>query len=403
MNNRFIIIITCILLLLIPNVLGVAMGVNKAVLNFENVLRGGYAQDSIIISTDSSEDVGIEKIVSGDIEKWVRFEQEELIVNMNNAGILTVIIEPPEDTAVGSYEGELRLLTTPIINTRSGNIGSAIRTSFMIKIEVQVTGDEIISCTAGGFNIKDAEITFPLEFTASVKNSGNVRIKPDFEVDIWNQDQTQLLSTRKFSYLEDILPTTTKNLNYEIEEVNLDTGQYWADVKSPLCGQTGLITFSILEKGEIVDKGELLSIKNDLWVKIGDIVPIKAVFKNTGSRVESVKLKGTIKLAGQIIKVVDTDPLDVKPGQTAELEAFFNPKMAGQYIIDLRVLYNNKLTFSKGSILNALPSEEFDQRIKQQSVKAWTQVIIILIMIGILFMLIKIKKKKRTKKVKFSF
>jgi hypothetical protein len=204
-----------------------------------------------------------------------------------------------------------------------------------------------------------------------------------------------------------ILPTTREKIFEELEDVNLDIGQYWADISSPICKGNALVTFSIVEKGDIVDKGELMSVTNPLWVKTGDIVPIKAVFRNTGERYESAELKGTIKLADQIIKVIETDPLDVAPGETVTLETFFNPKMPGQYHINARVQYNNKLTFWKQSILNALESKAYEKRVRQQALKSWLQIGVIVIIIIILLLLILIKKKKKGKRknktVNFNF
>ncbi|MFC2134928.1 hypothetical protein ACFLTH_09945 [Bacteroidota bacterium] len=393
--KRQIIIFLLVVVLQSLMVNAAVIGVSKASLSFDNVLKFGYAEDFLIVSTDVSDDIGIEKQVSGDIESWIRFQPEDVVINVENPAKLTVIIEPPEDVANGLYEGEIKLITTPVIQAQSGRFGSSIRTSFIIKVGVEITGDEIISCTAGGFSIDDAEITYPLIFSASVKNNGNVRIKPDFEIDIWDRDQTELLKTVRFTHGVDILPTTTSVITREIENTNLDTGQYWAEIKSPMCGENVLDTFSIVEKGEIVDKGELLSIKNPFWVKVGDIIPIEAVFKNTGTRVESAKLKGTIKLAGQIIKVIDTDAVDVAPGETVSLETFFNPKMPGQYIINARVLYNNKLTFWKSSILNALPSEEFEKRISGLRIKELSFTILLIVIIVIILLLLILIKKLR--------
>lgn len=404
MNKRGLAITLLVFLILSSNVFAAAIGTNKAELTFEKVLRGGYAEDSIIVSTDV-DDVFIDKELSGDIKDWIRFEPEEFTISSQRPGELKIIVEPPEDVATGVYTGELRIITSPLLRIDSGNLGSFIRTSFRIKISVEITGDEIISCTAGGFNLKDSEITFPIEFSASISNDGNVRIKPDFEIDIWNQDQTQLVTTSTFTHNLDILPTTTFSISRFLEE-SLNTGQYWAEISSPLCGENGLVTFEIVEKGEIVDKGEIISVSNSLWVETGDIVQITVAFKNTGSRVESAKIKGIITLADQIVKVIDTDAVNVNPGVVVNLETFFNPKLPGQYQINARVLFNNKLTYWKRSILNARPSEEFDARIKQLAIKSWTQIGIILIIIAILTLMIIIKKKKksvRKKKVKFNF
>ncbi len=378
---------------------GVAIGVNKAELNFNNVLRGGYAQDSIIVSTDTSQDVFIERIVTGEISDWVSFGSEELILRNGGSDSLKVIVKPPKDIANGIYLGELKLLTSPLFKTTSGNIGSAIRTSFLIKLKITIVGDEFISCSVAGFEIDDSEITYPLIFHSSVKNSGNVQIRPDFKINIWNQEQSEIVASKSLVYSFNILPTLSEQVTSVLGGVNLDVGQYWAEIASSMCAGSGFITFNILEKGEIVDLGELFSVKNSLWVQVGDIVPISAIFKNTGSRSESVKLKGTIKLAGQIIKVVDTDAVLVDPGQSVSLETFFNPKMEGQYIINLRALYNNKLTFWKSSILNAKSSFIYDQTLKDlKSKQYFSMFILIIIIIVILLLLIIIKKKKKKRR-----
>ena len=388
------IIFLALALLLVSNASAVSIGVNKAVLNFEDVLNGGYAEDTIIISTDASRNVSIEKEVSGDIEEWVRFEPEETVLNRQKPGRLTIIIEPPIDIATGNYQGEIRLITSPIDEIRSGQFGSAIRTSFRIKVQLSVTNDEIVSCTVGGFNLKDTEITYPVEFSATATNNGNVRVRPNFQIEIFNQQQTETAERAEYIVGRDILPTTTQEIFNSFENWNLDTGQYWAKINSELCSGERTITFNVVEKGEIADKGELMSINNPLWVKVGDIVPIETVFRNTGTRYESAQLKGTVKLQDQIVKVIDTDPIDIAPGETITLETFFNPKMVGQYHIDARVLYNNKLTFWKKSVLNAQTSEEYEQRVRTLAWKSWSKVILVLIVIAILVLLIQIKKKK---------
>ncbi|MFH1606223.1 MAG: hypothetical protein ABIC91_02670 [Nanoarchaeota archaeon] len=376
-----------------------AIGVNKAVLDFQDVLKSGYAQDTLIVSTDVKDNIEIEYEIQGEIKEWIRFEPEELVLVEGKAGQLTVIVEPPADTPNGIYLGEIKLLTSSIIKEQMGKMGSAIRTSFLIKTKVEVTGDEIISCSAGGFRLLDSEIGFPLDFSATVKNNGNVRIKPDFGIEIYNQEQTKKLLTKTFTHQTEILPTTKAELTRQLEDMNLDTGQYWASVSSPLCGDSGLITFDVLDKGAIVDKGEILSLNANLWVKIGDIVPIEAIFKNTGTRVESVKLKGTITLGDGIVKVIDTDSVNVLPGETITLETFFNPKMIGQYHVNVRALYNNKLTFEKGTVINAQSSSEFERKIKALNTKNLLSVLsLIIIVIIILILLILIKKKKKHKK-----
>ncbi len=127
-------------------------------------------------------------------------------------------------------------------------------------------------------------------------------------------------------------------------------------------------------------------------------MPITASFRNMGTRYVATKLKGLITLEDNIIKIIDTDLLDVAPGQTVQLETFFSPKVPGKYEISLRALYNNKLTFEKQSLLNVNPSDEFSEELKKLQWKNTKSILLIIIVIIILLFLILIKKKKSRRK-----
>ncbi len=398
MKKALLLIATTIILFnMISLVSAAAIGVNKGEMNFLNVLRGGYAEDSVIISTDVTHNMTVDYRITGDIEGWVRFEPEELIMKNGNHAELTVIIEPPVDTSNGVYEGTIELLTSPLTNFGTAQMGSSILTAFSIKVSSEVTGRQVSSCRAAGFDIKDAEISYPLEFYSTIVNTGNVRISPDYVITIWDQEQKEVLFEYEFRTEEELLPTTTKTL-YEQIDVDLDIGQYWAEVSSPDCGDVQLLTFNVVERGEIADKGELIRIEHPSWVKTGDIVPITASFRNMGTRYVATKLKGLITLEDNIIKIIDTDLLDVAPGQTVQLETFFSPKVPGKYEISLRALYNNKLTFEKQSLLNVNPSDEFSEELKKLQWKNTKSILLIIIVIIILLFLILIKKKKSRRK-----
>jgi hypothetical protein len=224
MKKALLLIATTIILFnMISLVSAAAIGVNKGEMNFLNVLRGGYAEDSVIISTDVTHNMTVDYRITGDIEGWVRFEPEELIMKNGNHAELTVIIEPPVDTSNGVYEGTIELLTSPLTNFGTAQMGSSILTAFSIKVSSEVTGRQVSSCRAAGFDIKDAEISYPLEFYSTIVNTGNVRISPDYVITIWDQEQKEVLFEYEFRTEEELLPTTTKTL-YEQIDVDLDIG-----------------------------------------------------------------------------------------------------------------------------------------------------------------------------------
>ena len=370
------------------------IGANKAIINYKNVLKNGYAQELVTLTTDTDFNLSVTYEIEGEIAEWVRIDppNQPFFISRNRSNTLAVIVEPPEDAKNQVYQGSIKFLTGALAGPE-GQFGTTVRAAINIRLGVEIVGQEIVSCRAGGFQLEDVEEGYPLEFYAVVTNDGNVRIRPEFILEFWNQDQSELVETFRFTANESVLPTVQRRIFRSLEQ-DLDLGQYWVKVKTPLCGEagSGFLTASVIERGGVSDKGELIKIENEPWAKVGSIVPIDAIFKNSGTRVVSAKFQGTITSGEEIFKLIDTDPLDVMPGETVNLRTYFNPVQEGQYLIKGRVLYNKKLTFEKGSVLNVNPSGKpsgaeggFD----------WSIVLIILIIIIIILMLFVIIRRKR--------
>ncbi|GIU69976.1 MAG: hypothetical protein KatS3mg002_1212 [Candidatus Woesearchaeota archaeon] len=383
-----------------------SLSVTKAEIFYNNVLRGGYAEDILYVSSDTEFDVPLEYELLGDIASWISIESitgdnatvdnitgnnVSLYVSRNRVELLKIIIQPPEDAAAGNYTGSVRLITGTI-NKPEGPYGSQLQAAFLIRIKVSVTGEQILSCNFGGLSIPDIEIGEPIRYSFTVQNSGNVRVRPNISIDIWNQDQSRIVKSISNKYAIDVLPTTSKVFIGESSN-NLRIGQYWAYASVVPCGKSEIVSFSVLEKGQIADSGELLRIENKPWASTGEIVPINPVFKNLGQRVVSAKFKGIITLDNKIVTNIDSDFYDVAPGEVVNLTVFFTPKKKGQYYISGRVLYNNKLTFEKSSILNVNEGKD----ITEFNMFYVFIIIIIIIIILLLFLIIR-KKRKRLRR-----
>ncbi|MBU1198413.1 MAG: hypothetical protein KKE98_02565 [Nanoarchaeota archaeon] len=377
------------------------IGANKGVLSYRNVLKNGYAQELVTLTTDTDFDLSITYKIEGEVEDWIRLEPPEqpFFISKDKPYTVAVIIEPPADAQNQEYKGAVRFITGALAGP-GGQFGTAVRAAINLRLGAEITGQEIIECSASGFQIDDVEEGYPLEFYAVVSNKGNVRLTPEFTMEFWNQDQSELVETFQFSADKSILPTTQERVFHSIEH-NLDIGQYWVRISTPTCGagSTGFITVSVIERGGVSDKGDLIRIDAETWVKVGDIVPIDAIFKNLGSRVVSAKFKGTITSGDEIFKIIDTDILDVVPGETVSLRTFFNPVQEGQYIIQGRVLYNKKLTFEKSSVINVNPSGKAPVTAQ---VFNWSTVLIILIIIIIILIILILRKRKKDRHRRYS-
>ncbi len=358
------------------------IGISPVSLTYEDMLRDGYAENSLIVTSSLDNPIPVYGSRHGDIAEWVHFstaeasgegfewdeggsaepaaggatgDAERTFLGTVGAGkplIIPVVVTPPADAATGKYEGYL-VIETGHLGTVSDTMGSAIKLSLLNWVNVGITGEERRSCQIGGITLADTEPGMPLEVSLVVRNSGNVRLSPAVEVDIWDQSEEELLLSENLES-QTVLPTTRKEQRFYMDH-GLPVGQYWALVGVPECGFTTLLTFDVLPPGGIVDRGVLESVSSEVWALVGEIVPVRAVFTNTGQRSVTATFKGAATAdagEGKVAALLESDAVVAEPGQSVELLAYFTPEEPGQYELSGRVHYNGKITYEKGTLLN---------------------------------------------------
>ena len=379
-----------LLVILVNSSYAISLGISPSRVAFKEMLRDGYAEREVSLTTNSEDDLSGHFTVSGEIAGWVRFEPNSTTFSASSSSPyrLKIIVQTPNDTKSDSYRGEIKFVTDRKGNL-TGRAGGLVKAAVKLNLDVEVTDTERVLCSAGAFSFKDIEEGYPLELSYTIINGGNVRIRPVIRFGIWDQSQEKLVLSDEFTG-EEILPTTEKKFTKKIPNKNLDAGQYWVNVAVDECSFGGLLTFSVVEKGAIIDKGALEKITNKLWVYVEEPVEIAAVFKNTGPRIVSAKLIGNVKLEDEIVEVIETEEVDVNSEETIELKHYFTPKTSGRYVVSGRVAYNKKLTYEKGSIINANYRPEEKKRFNMLIL-----IIYLVIVVTIIFILRKIVKKKK--------
>lgn len=403
MNNKKnqilkIIISTLLVLSMINISFGIGLGVSPSVLNYKKVLKNGFAQKTLLVSTDTQNNLTVFFEKSGDVADWISFGEldkniNNIVISSKNPYLLKVRVEPPNNIANGNYTGYIRIVTDSINDITTGK-GSVIKAAFMVNVNLEIIGDEIVNCVAGAIDISNFEIGEKLFLNYIIENNGNVRVNPDVSITIFDNFNNKVSTIQTTT--KSILPTLKENIKKSLTN-NLKTGQYFATINIPLCNANKDVTFDVLQPGGISDNGELINIKNTVWSKTNKIIPITAVFKNTGERSVRAKFTGTIiDKNNQIVKIIDTDYLTVLSGDTQEFQTFFQPKKIGQYFIKGKVIYNDKRTFEKGSILNI---NEIGKETQNNSIIKYGYMIFFIIII--ILILIIIKKKKLILKKKY--
>lgn len=387
-----------IVLLAVP-VHAAVIGVNRGVVRYEDVLRGGYAEQTVAVSTDASEPVPIELEPYGEVADWLRFEpaEQERLTSRDDPLRLRIIVEPPPDVANGVYTGNVRVLTGTLIRSgdREGRMGSNIRAALNIRLSVEVTGQQRTACRARGFRIIGAEEGEALDLIFEVENTGNVRIQPEVSITALDQFRERRIAEYSLLTPQQLLPTTTSRFQEPLIH-DLAPGQYWATFSAPPCSGSETITFDVVERGGYADQGVFERLSATSYGETGDILPIEGDFRNIGQRVVTAKMRGSITHQdGTVEKVIDTDQFRIEPGATARFETFFNPQRAGQYTILAHILYNGKVTHERSYILN-INGRSFatGQAVSFGSLRHWSTQSVIVVALGLLALVL-VRRRRR--------
>jgi hypothetical protein len=391
-----LILISSVFIIFLSNFAGaVSIGISPGRLRFEGLLREGYAERTITITTGSDDDLFVSFKPQGNIGSWIRFEPNATLISTTrgNPYKLNVIIEPPDDIPTGNYTGSIEFVTEGLGGV-SGRAGALIKTAVTLLSDVEVIGEQIVDCRAGAFSFNDAEQDFPFEFSYNVINDGNVRLNPTIKIDFWDQLQEELLFSREIVG-DLVLPTTQRTITGSIENP-LAPGQYWTDMQLEECQTGSLNTFSVVEKGGIIDKGVFNTITNKQWAYTDETVEFIAKFSNTGQRSVNARFEGAIRLNDRIVKLIETDEVIVPAGENLDFSIFFVPVDEGRYTLNGRINYNKKLTFEKGTVLNV----EFPPETEEKKKFSFLPLLLyLIILITILFIVRKIMKEKKKKKI----
>ncbi len=352
----FIILFAVLLFSFLENVSAAGIvGVSPGNILFKDVLRGGYAERYITVTINSEEPVKIKLEPRGEIKDWLNFS-ENISVSKNNPARILVSVNPPTDIPNGNYTGFLRISTESLGSSKEGHALSTVRAVLDVTIAVKITDLEILQCRANNFKVYSAEKGDKIKFDVDILNKGNVRLKPDISIDIWDQDQISIVKSTKFKGNE-ILPTKEKILNFYMLTNDLPINQYWVDMNAPDCFSSETLTFDILEPGTLKANGILTGILSKIWANVDETIPIIVNFRNIGEKNVDSRFKGKITKDGKIIQLLESEKTTAPMGKITNFTFFFTPRKSGKYIASGRVFYDKKRTFELSTIINVNPKK----------------------------------------------
>ncbi len=391
-KRGFLIALVIISLFLISNVKAVNIGISPAEIQFTNVLRGGYSQTIVVITSDSAKPVRISLKPRGEISEWLNFSEQSFKVTNDKPYLLEVSVNPPSDMPNGNYTGFLRVETESLGEGIEGHATGIVKTALDLYIVTEVTDVEFRKCSANNFKVSSVEKGDDIVFTLDIANQGNIRLKPRIKIDIWDQEQIQIVKQVEFSSKE-ILPTIKDKFTIRVKSDDMELGQYWAEISAIDCYSAQTLTFDVLEPGALKAEGILLGITVKRFAETGETLPIQVDFKNTGEKEVSAQFKGRITTGEKIVEILESERFTVPINEVTNFTFFFTPKDTGRYVISGRVFYSGKRTFESSSVL-----EVFQRKFNLSSVLLPAVYLILIFFIG--YLLFKIRKERKSYNLK---
>jgi hypothetical protein len=348
-------------LILASQASAISIGAGPSTIDFNKVLRGGYAEEQITVSTSGSEDLTCTVDYTGDMKEWFAVEGgNSFILPANSRVDLKVSMKVPTDAALGRHEGAIYIKSAPTASVMSG-AGLIVGAGIKIKVSSDVSEVETVSYRLEGVSVANTETGYPLKFTTTLKNTGNVAIKPEVKIDVYDDLSRTLKKSTTYTAPKDLLPTQSMPLVVEVPSNGLEVGAYTATVN--VGDEEQSLTFNLLEKGTLALTGVMKNLAlNKIWIETGETAKITGQIENTGQiMIQDAKLTVEVYLIDEeyktqkLVKVFQGDEtLNVPVGETIDLSAYFIPSTPGRYLIEGVVIYGGKKTQPKSTILNVI-------------------------------------------------
>jgi len=338
-----------------------AIGVSPGTVAIDNMVRGGYAERTLMLSTAGNQEITFTLQADGEIKDWISFVSNEtqLVLRRKSALPIKVRINVSSNAQGGQHDGRI-IITTLYTGNETVNVsGARFMPGLIVRVTLNVTDVIIRGYAIRSLSVKNTEQDYPVEFTLSVENTGNVIVTPNLRITLLDSEMRTLNRTLDY-HDTPVLPTIIQQFFIQMPTKGLRLDDYYANVTSDL-GYENMLSFKILPQGTyLIFKGILDGMSaNTTQTAAGENVNIMASFRNDGdARIEEAKLKAEVYLTSEewdtkkLAGVIEGKPRSVEKGENSTLSAVFTPKQPGTYLLEGVVVYSGKRTDVKTLLIN---------------------------------------------------
>ncbi|MFC1787579.1 hypothetical protein ACFLY8_06100 [Halobacteriota archaeon] len=328
------------LIAMVPLVHAAGIGISPASLSYENVLRGGSAQEQFTIFNNADADMYYNVRAEGEGGGWFSFDPISPVrVPAKSSVRVSAIVSPPIYTPGGIYN--CTVYVQPAITNVTTGEGAVvgILPAIGLQTSIEITGEQVLTGNVYNIFVDKNEMGKPVRFTVGFSNTGNVIAEPEINIEI-SVDGGAIETLKK---TDEVAPGEAKEIT--TEWIANEPKEYAANVSVILDGtllSEKNLKFDVLERGTLTCEGEIVEIKAPEEVGLGNPAKIEVLFKNIGFVAIEAKIKGEVTLNRELVDVIESEPALIEVGKTKILTAYFSPEKPGDYLIDGDVIYEGK-------------------------------------------------------------
>ena len=348
--NRKLILGVLIFVALSIGVQAVVLGVSPSKLEFQKVEREQeYSKYLIAITTDDV--LECEVYAKGTIAQWITFDVQRFTIEKNLPHRLNVLLNIPDSTPNGVYEGNIVIRGEPVEN-KDGKTGMEVGGGISIKVSLEVTGRESAWMRVLLVNVEGYKVGDPIKTDIVIKNNAAIPLRPRITLEALSHDRTKTYS-QITSSREMIMPKDRDTVTTYLPSKDMGPGIYVMYVKvDDDVGKTfeTYETFHIFGAHENTitakENGTLdyVVIKNSN-LTLGEKATIFADFTNTGDLPLYAVIKAkTLNEDGEEISLYTSEEEYFEVGLSRRISFDFEPKEIGNQKVLIWGEYAGKKT-----------------------------------------------------------
>ena len=233
---------------------------------WNDYLVPGSHFEQVIVLTRSNPDSPMEIITemdSPEIKDWVKIDKgEKFIYPVGFKQFpITIIVDVPENAGYSIYYGKMTIKSAPVGN--EGQVTVAL--GAVVDFKLRVSGEKFSDFKTRGIGIADLEEGWPLKFTVSLENLGNVKVRPSrIHLEIFDDYHQKKITTGDITQMSWVESFKVGESQGEMA-VNLKSGQYWAEdevYKNDEMILKEKLRFNVLPPGTLIPPPLSVRIKN---------------------------------------------------------------------------------------------------------------------------------------------